>query len=202
MTDNTQSERRTLSSSQTVIAKFVGPLLGVAMAGLVLWSVLAHTIGRFGPLSPDAVQVPAGSPALKFLVVAMAAAIVYGLYWSYRLKRVAVDGDSIYISDYSQEVRLPLGAIVGVSENRWLKFHPVTIELDRDTPWGRTIKFMPKIRYFVPRFISHPVVAELRDMAYYARAGERAGRGIGEPYEAPPLDRYSLGPLSRAEDET
>jgi hypothetical protein len=111
----------------------------------------------------------------------------YSLYWSLVLKRVAVDDDAIYVSDYSQEVRLPLSAIEEVRENRWLKLHPVTILLDRETPWGTTIKFMPKIRYFAFNWTSHPVVGELREMAAYARASRRASRGLERSHGDPRL---------------
>jgi hypothetical protein len=32
---------------------------------------------------------------------------------------------------------------------------------------------MPKVRILVPRWFSHPIVAELRDMVYWAKAGQR-----------------------------
>ena len=37
---------------------------------------------------------------------------------------------------------------------------------------------MPKLRFFALNWMSHPVVAELREMADYARAGRRASLGI------------------------
>jgi hypothetical protein len=161
-------ERRTLSSSQTFFVKFIGPAVFAPVAAYLL----LVTLRGAGPLHlvyPNPMTIP---------WLLLAGAFVYSLWWSFRLKRVAVDGNSIYVSNYSQEVQLPLSAIVDVRENRWLKLHPVTIELDRDTPWGATVQFMPKIRFFTFGWISHPVVAELREMGDYARAGRRASLGI------------------------
>jgi hypothetical protein len=157
--------RRVLSSAQTFFVKFISPFLVVPIAAYLLFKA-GQTLRAQHDFAP-----------VIFIVVAIILAFAYGIYWSSKLKRIAVDGDAIYISNYSQEVRLPLAAIVGVTENRLLKFHPVTIAFDADTPWGRSIKFMPKIRFFSLTFFSHPVVRELRQMAEAARAGEPAARG-------------------------
>src|SRR5215475_4113980 len=44
-------------------------------------------------------------------------ATLFSLWWGYRLKRVAVDGDNVYVSDYFQEVKLPLTDVLAVTEN-------------------------------------------------------------------------------------
>jgi hypothetical protein len=159
-------ERRVISSSQTFFVKFIGPALFVPVAAYLLL------------LSPRGGPFP-GPFELPWLL--MAGAFVYSLWWSFQLKRVAVDAVWIYVSDYSREIKLPLSAIVDVRENRWLKLHPVTIAFDRDTPWGTRIKFMPKIRVFIPGWLSHPIVAELREQGDLARAGRRAGSDGGAP---------------------
>lgn len=171
MSEANGSERRVLSSSQTFFVKFIGPALVAPMAAYLLF-VDART-GAF-------LRLHHGMAPLALLPWLMIAGVfLFSLWWSFQLKRVAVDGDSIFISDYSQEVALPLSAIVDVRENRWLKMHPVTVEFDRDTPWGNTIRFMPKLRFFAITWMSHPVVAELRDSAQFARMGKRAAMGIG-----------------------
>jgi hypothetical protein len=159
-------ERRVLSSSQTFFVKFFGPALIVPAAAYLL---LLSLRGRGFP----------GAFANPWLV--MAGGFGYSLWWSFILKRVAVAGDSIYISDYSREVRVPLSAITEVTENRWLKLHPVSIAFDRETPWGSSIKFMPKMRFLAFGWVSHPVVAELRDLAFTARAGGKPGLGLDPP---------------------
>jgi hypothetical protein len=84
-----------------------------------------------------------------------------------------VDGEAIHLSDFLTEATLPLDEVLDVSENRWLKIHPVTIEFAGATPWGHSVHFMPKIRFLVPSVVSHPIVAELRDMVRWARLNQR-----------------------------
>ncbi len=161
---------RVLSSAQTFQVKYVGPLVFV-VATLFLVAML--DLGLFPGLYRQTFGARL-APSLED--VFWAVWIVCGLitfWWAWQLKRIAVDGESIYISDYLREAKLPLAAVLEVRENRWLRMHPVTIELGRETPWGSTVRFMPKIRYIVPGWVSHPVVAELRDMAYWAKAGQR-----------------------------
>lgn len=89
---------------------------------------------------------------------------------------------------------MPLSDILAVSENRWIDLHPITIEFASSTPWGHFIKFMPKIRFLVPQWFSHPIVAELRDMVYWAKAGQRVTDKLQQeantfPLSAAPEDR-------------
>jgi hypothetical protein len=51
-----------------------------------------------------------------------------------------------------------------VTENVWLNMHPVTIHLKAPAEFGDRIVFMPKGRSFA-FFSSHPVVAELKELA-------------------------------------
>jgi hypothetical protein len=98
------------------------------------------------------------------------------IWWGYgRLKRVRVDGTSLYISNYRKEITVPLREIRMVSENRWINIHPVTIEFWVGTAFGQRIVFMPQAQTFA-FFGSHPVVAELRRLAAEATGlAPRAG---------------------------
>ena len=161
---------RVISSGQTLSVKIFGPAFFVIFA--IFFAGMFH-FGMFprvyrvifnGGLSPAVINLFWGMWSLGGLIA---------VWWGYRLKRIAVDGDSIYVSDYFREVKFPLSDILEVSENRWINLHPVTIEFAPSTPWGHYIKFMPKVRFLVPNWFSHPIVAELRDMVYWAKAGQR-----------------------------
>jgi hypothetical protein len=161
---------RVISSGQTFMVKLLGPVIfgigalffaGMFYLGLFpdLYRAMFH-----GGLPPALINLFWGMWCLGAL---------FSLWWGYRLKRVAVDGESIYISDYVTQDKLPLSDILEVTENRWIDLHPITIEFASRTRWGHFIKFMPKVRVFVPKWFSHPIVAELRDMVYWAKAGQR-----------------------------
>ena len=84
------------------------------------------------------------------------------IWWScMRLKRVRMDDRTLYISNYRDEIAVPLVSVAEVTENRWLNIHPVTIEFHHETDFGARIVFMPKNRWF-GFWSSHPVVKEIR----------------------------------------
>ncbi len=148
---------RSISSRQTLFAKFVLPVLWIGIFGAV---TLALWLGFFWGSQTSGPPLP-----LKwtFLAVLLVGGTIL-LQTTARLKRVRIDGDSILISNYRIEIRVPLSDIVAVSENRALNHHPVTITLAHETVFGRRITFLPKLRLFFP-WLRHPIVTELRELA-------------------------------------
>ena len=84
------------------------------------------------------------------------------------LKRVRIQQNDLYISNYFKEIKVPLTSVSDVTEIRWINIHPVTVHFKRDTEFGHKITFMPTARLFA-FMSSHPIVSELRE-----RAGLRA----------------------------
>lgn len=80
------------------------------------------------------------------------------------LKRVCVDSQNLYVSNYRREITVPLSMIASVTENRWINIHPVTVHFLSPTEFGQEITFMPTVRPFA-FWSRHPVVAELRQLA-------------------------------------
>lgn len=156
----------TVSSGQAWLVKFIGPasfVIGaIVFAGMFYFGMSAGLYREMfhGGLSPTLVNLFWGMRSLGTLLAP---------WRGYGLKHIAVDGNSIYISDYFREAKLPLGDILEVSENRWIDLHPITIEFASSAPWSHYIRFMPKIRPLVPQWFPHPVAAELRDMIYWAK---------------------------------
>ena len=147
---------RTLSSAQTFPTKIILPLIWIGGFALATASLfLAPDMWRGGNgVPPD--------PNLRWLFLGIT--VVGGLFigWScFRLKRVRMDDHMLYVSNYSTEITVPLANVARVSENRWLRDHPVTIEFYTDTEFGPRIVFMPKTRWW-GSWSSHPVVQEIR----------------------------------------
>jgi len=152
------SALRTLSSRQTFFLKIVSPLAWVlGMGGLVVR--LFATPGAWG-FTHD---VRWGLLAVWLIGVAFAAS-------SLRFKRIRMDGTMLYVSNYLQEIEVPLADVAAVDENLWLKTHPVTIRLAHDTAFGDRLVFTPRAAWF-RWWAPHPVVAEIRDAASRARTG-------------------------------
>lgn len=119
--------------------------------------ILGFSIGTIAMLvsSGRRGDVPVGS---------FVAATIVGstlLYWfCIRLKRVELDGQTLFVSNYLREVAIPLRDIAKISENRWVNLHPITVSFATETDFGWSIVFMPRMRWF--GFLSsHPVVKRL-----------------------------------------
>src|SRR5258705_12011772 len=102
---------RDLSSPYTLVAKYLGPpiwILGVGL--LVLNAFLRH---------PQVVNgIVFGPPATAkwFLLVGWLVGSVAVIRQGRVFKRVRLDGDSLLISDYFSEHRLPLSAVIDVRQ--------------------------------------------------------------------------------------
>ena len=150
--------QRTLSTGLTFLMKFIFPpvwICGFGAGTVALF--IGGLYGRSGSMPPD---------WMKWLFLAVWVCGSAFILWSGgRLKRVRTDGSAIYVSNYFTELRIPVEEIKGVSENRWIKGHPVTIQLRTDSAFGSRLVFMPAMRYF-KFWSSHPVVAELLQLAH------------------------------------
>ena len=134
-----------LSSLQTFFCKFIFPLI---------W--IGSTV--FGMMKPTKVADPASWLA-GFLVWL---AIGGFIYWTcVRLKKVSIDEQYLYVSNYLREIAIPFSDIGEVTENRWLNSHPVTIHFKVPTEFGDNIVFMPTFR-FLPLLSPHPAVEQLK----------------------------------------
>ena len=169
--DEAQELPRTLSSATTFFSKVVFP--AALLAFLAYLAVLiAHSHGKMAAFLPLI--------AAFFLFGPLA--LMYQ-----RLKRVRMDADSLYISNYVTEIAVPLSDVTEVSEIKRLRNkRAVAITFCSPTRFGPQIEFSPTVR-FTPRSEPHPVVAEIRQAvarANHARP-EPARRTGGTPGPTP-----------------
>ncbi|MGZ3254728.1 MAG: hypothetical protein ACXU7D_10515 [Burkholderiaceae bacterium] len=152
---------KTLSSAQTIFIKILFPtfwISGFGLATIILWLIPIYI--KTGAHPPDEMK-------WDFLLAWIVGAIF--IWWTcIDLKRVRIDSENLYISNYLKEVSIPLNMIVDVTENRWVNAHPVTIHFRNVTEFGQKIKFMPTVRFF-SWWSTHPVVAELKEIANLVR---------------------------------
>ena len=107
---------------------------------------------------PNGVPTPDG---MKWaFLVAWLAGSSFILWFCGRLQRVQVDDESIYVSNYWSEVRVPFTEVSHITENRWISPPTVIIHLRDLSPNGERIVFISKFRWFP--FGTHPVVGELQ----------------------------------------
>lgn len=156
--------RRTFSSGQTFVMKYVFPVVwigGFGLGTLGLWLGAFHD--RDGGPPPSWMR-------WQFLIMWIGGA-AFIIWFARRIKRVQADDQSLYVSDYFSEVLIPLTEIADFTESRWLRPRTVTIHFRSPTAAGERVVFIPKLRLF--QFSSRPVIAELQTLCERARGQRR-----------------------------
>ena len=95
-------------------------------------------------------------------------ATVFGsafIYWALaRLKKVALSGSALVISDFKTEISVHLSNVDRVSGSLFVTPELAWINFREPTEFGNKVIFMPKIRWF-GGFTRHPIVEELRRLS-------------------------------------
>ena len=148
--------RPLISSGQTFVMKWLFPVVWIgafASATIALFVLPGPLRDQNGHQLPEKIRwiflaATVGGSAFILAIVAP-------------LKRIAMDDENLYVSNYRREIVIPLRDVESVTENRWINIHPVTLHLRRESEFGSKIIFMPPARWF--NFPSHPIVKTIRD---------------------------------------
>ena len=132
------SMRRTLSSSWTPFYK---------LFPLFLW-----VYGLFW-LAYDPRNVSLRKTILYFLVAGFAS------WWVGLYKRVSIEGDTLFVSNYIKEIRVPLADVERVKGPDLSTAHEIAIVLRAPSALGRKIRFAPKT------FQAREIANDLRERA-------------------------------------
>jgi hypothetical protein len=141
---------RNLSSSWTWFYKFAFPTLWIGGFGL-------GTVAMF--VAPDSWSADPREVRWLFLALLLAGTSI--IYWSaIRVKKVALDVDSLLISNFRRELRVPLHNVKRVSGS--IFWHPELIWLHfrYPTDFGPKVLFIAPMRFF--GFGEHPLARELQ----------------------------------------
>ena len=141
--------KKTISSPFTIIFKFI----------FTTGWIVGFGVATMSPLLSQGFS----ENTLIFGSVWILGSIFLFLYLS-QMKKVEMDKDKIYVSNYFKTIEINKSEISDVTENIYLNFHPVWIHLNKTTEFGDKIMFMPSIR-FMAYFTPHPTVEELKDFA-------------------------------------
>jgi len=126
---------RVISSSLTFFYKFVFPLVWIVGFGAGTITIL--------------VVRPPNFPWLLFPVLWVAGSVM--IYWLCgHLKRVAISADGLVVSNYAREIRVAWASIRGVAGSRMINPPHITITFDHDVGFGKSIIFMPTVRFLWP----------------------------------------------------
>ena len=108
----------------------------------------------------------------------LAVGTVFIVWFCGRLKRVQVDDEAIYVSNYWSEVRIPLTEISHYTQSYLSRPPTVTIHLRSTSPVGQRIVFIRHFRWNL--FGTHPTIIELQALCDRANARAGAGQPSGE----------------------
>jgi hypothetical protein len=152
--------RRTISSPQTFFMKWVFPALWIGGFGLGTYGLW---LGAFHDRN---------GPPPEFLKWVFLAAWLVGsgfiLWFCSRIKRVQVDDEALYVSNYWSEVRIPLTEVSHFTQSYMSRPPTVTIHLRSMSPVGQRIVFISKFRWSL--FSTHPTIIELQALCDQANA--------------------------------
>jgi len=142
---------KNISTSLTIFLKLFIPIFWMVFFG-------AFTIGAFvqeisvGPFSPNAFRLLA--------IVFFLFGCLFLYFTLMQLKRVDMDDDFMYVSNYFKTVRYPYQAIDKVKERDWLLFHTVHVSFREAGIFGKKIVFVCRGKKLTRFLSSHPAAAE------------------------------------------
>jgi hypothetical protein len=135
-----------LSTKSTYFYKFCLPIIWffVACAAVVWFCFIAD------------------SSSLLFLFPVAVSGIL--LFWLFvPLKKVAIDGQTLIISNFKQEIRIPLSSLQKASGSTGMNPELIKLHLKQDTCFGKTIVFMPNMR-ILGGYSQHPLVSSINKL--------------------------------------
>ncbi len=77
-----------------------------------------------------------------------------------KLRRVELDANTLFISDYFKQAKYPLSNIESITERDYFLFKIVTLHLQQSGIFGKQITFMPSGRRWPKYKKSHPELVE------------------------------------------
>jgi len=106
------------------------------------------------------------------------------LWFSRRICHVSVSEDSLFASNFSRQIAVPLSAILQVSQTYTSRPQTITIYLDRKTVLGNKIVFIP--HGFPHNLSKHPVTDQLLAIVERFHPAPPVCETIGTPWAENP----------------
>jgi hypothetical protein len=136
--------RKLSSPFQTWIHRIV-PIGGIALAGFEVLRV----------------PLPANN-SFRLLLALWLAIFLYAAYRAFSLKTVELEGEELLISNFGEQIRVPLNTVAAVKGGLGGK-NPIKLEFRVATDFGESIRFLPAQRSMWV-WQRHPLVKELQGL--------------------------------------
>jgi len=135
-----------LSSSLTYFYKVILPLVYIMLFAGLFILLLSLDLALPGLIS--------------FLISGIIFSLVFLLYF-YGIKKVSIDGDFLFVSNFKKEIEIPLSQISSTKENVWVLPRKITVRLNEPSTFGEKITFLGYHQPFL-FFKTHPALEEIR----------------------------------------
>ncbi|HEV3416107.1 MAG TPA: hypothetical protein VG056_04820, partial [Pirellulales bacterium] len=106
--------------------------------------------------------LPAGN-SFKLMLALWFTIFVYAAYRAFRLKTVELKGEDLLISNFGEQIRVPLNTVAAVKGGLGGK-NPIKLQFRIATDFGESITFVPPQRRSMWPWQRHPLVKELQDL--------------------------------------
>jgi len=135
-----------LSTSATYFYKIILPMLYFTVILGLFIVLLSLDIALVGVLS--------------FLIATIIFALVF-LRFFIGIKKVSIDQQFLYVSNFKEEITIPLTQIDSVKENIWVLPRKITVRLNKSSSFGEKFVFLGYHQSFL-FFKTHPAIEEIR----------------------------------------
>lgn len=122
-----------ISSKLTIVYKFVEPLFGTIVFAVVLFN------GFFTLEIPIAVE--------SVLLVVLIGSFIVMWFFSWTLKKVILEGETLLVSDYFQDTMVPISNIDSIEESHAFRRRRIILYLKVPCQFGKRIVFVPKLKF-------------------------------------------------------
>ncbi len=141
-----------VSTSATILLKFFIPTFWMVFFGSMSMVLLLSDQDFYGRISVSSVRIG----VVCFFLFGVAA-----LYWSVmRLKRVEMDPEFVYVTNYFKTFRYPYHNIEKITESDYLFFRSIHIHLKEVGSFGKKFTFVVSQKLFNDFLTQHPEVAK------------------------------------------
>jgi hypothetical protein len=142
---------QTISTNLTLFLKIFIPVFWMIFFG-------AFTVGTFVQDIASGPFLPGTFRWVALLFFAAGSTLLY--FTLMPLKRVEMDLDYMYVSNYFKTLRYPYPSIDKIKERDWLLFHTVHVRLREPGSFGQDIVFLCRGKKLTRYLNSHPEVAK------------------------------------------
>jgi hypothetical protein len=146
--------KKQISSDTTAFWKYIFPGLWIPLVGI-------------GAIAAG--FQAANEPGWSLFVFGWIIASAYLIWFARRLKFVSIDEEFVYVSQFRNQIQIPLTHIERVKENFGARPKLITLTLNHPSEFGTEIVFVATPLVFTA-FRSHPIVQEIERAVRHRRS--------------------------------